>query len=196
MLLATDELTELLSGLLGYEIRFCREFMVDFNPVKALKRAEVQGAKSSAQKEALAVSLLKDTNIQKYLAHLKAKMEVQTGVTPDRILKELDVIAFQNITDVLQNDEKGNLQIRRLNDMVETGQIKKLKVKVDPSDGLQIIEMEMHDKLRALELRGKHEKMFTDRVDVTTNGNEVQSRTPVSIVINHRKPGEPLAVET
>jgi phage terminase small subunit len=193
MLLDNQKLTELLSSLLGYEIRFCREFMVDFNPSKALKRANVKGATNAKTNTVLVNTLFQNENVQRYILHLKAELEINTGVTPDRILKEIDVIAFQNITDVLRNDENGNLHVRRLEDMVQTGQIKKLKVKVDPLDGCQIIEMEMYDKLKALELRGKHEKMFTDRVDVTSNGNEVQQPT-TTIVINHRKMGEPLTI--
>jgi len=197
MLLDSQKLTETLNALLGYEVRFCREFMVDFKPLQALARARVNGVKGKAAKDTLVLTILNKPQAQTYIAHLKAEMELQTGVTPERILDEVRIIAFQNVRDILKTEGQ-NVVMRDLEDMVNTGQIRKIKIsKIKTADGEdtagQIIEIECYDKLKALELLGKQEGLFIKRVDVTTNAKEIVTSNVQNLIINYRKAGEPLA---
>jgi len=197
MLLDSQKLTETLNALLGYEVRFCRELMVDFKPLQALARARVNGGKGKAAKDTLVLTILNKPQAQTYIAHLKAEMELQTGVTPERILDEVRIIAFQNVRDILKTEGQ-NVVMRDLEDMVNTGQIRKIKIsKIKTADGEdtagQIIEIECYDKLKALELLGKQEGLFIKRVDVTTNAKEIVTSNVQNLIINYRKAGEPLA---
>lgn len=197
MLLDSQELTATLNALLGYEVRFCREFMVDFKPLQAFARANVNGVKGKAAKDALVLAILKKPAATAYIAHLKAEMELETGVTPARILEEVRIIAFQDVRDILKTAGT-NVVIRDLEDMVNTRHIKKIKVtRIKTPDGEdttgQIIEIECHDKLKALELLGKQENMFIKRLDVTTNLEKIVPGNVHNLIINYRKPGEPLA---
>jgi len=197
MLLDSQKLTETLNALLGYEVRFCRELMVDFKPLQALARARVNGVKGKAAKDTLVLTILNKPQAQTYIAHLKAEMEMQTGVTPERILDEVRIIAFQNVRDILKTEGQ-NVVMRDLEDMVNTGQIRKIKIsKIKTADGEdtagQIIEIECYDKLKALELLGKQEGLFIKRVDVTTNAKEIVTSNVQNLIINYRKAGEPLS---
>lgn len=137
--------------------------MIDLNATQAAIRAgySPNGAGQAADK------ILKKIEVAEALDKAKAERARRTGINQDRVVRELARIAFVNPGQVI-NTEDATL----LNDAVEDdlAAVQSVKVKVIPGrggeDGIER-EIKMADKVRALELLGKHLGLFTDRVDLS-----------------------------
>lgn len=196
-MLETAELQELLDRLLGYEIRFCREYITDFDADKALKRANVHGANSTKARTALATKLLAKDDIKRYLVHLQAERGIRTKTTPDRVLRELEKIAFQDVRDYITMED-GTVRFRDFDEMINTGAISSFELASMAGDFREmgvIHKLKSYDKLKALELLAKHYAMFTEAIDITSKGEKIDEVPKVynKIIINHRRKGESLS---
>lgn len=138
---------------------FVEEYLIDLNATQAAIRAgySPETAYSIGQEN------LKKPEIRAHVEKAMAERSRRTGVNADRVLQELARIAFVNATDVI--DPK-TATVR--NDATEddTAAIQSVKVKTFGEDGLER-EIKMADKLKALELIGKHLGMFKERVVVS-----------------------------
>lgn len=70
--------------------KFCTEFLVDLNATQAAIRAGY----SQKTARAIASSNLTKVDIQARLVVLRTELAESTGITPARVLRELDRIAF------------------------------------------------------------------------------------------------------
>ena len=104
-----------------------------------------------------------------------AGVYAKTGINADRVLLELGKIAFVNAIDVINMTDATVLTDASRDD---TAAIASVKVKVIPGEDGDGVEREVRlaDKLKALELCGKHLGMFKDSPDSTA---------PVTVVINY-----------
>lgn len=191
MYLDEENLAALLETLSPFEQAFAEEFMHDLNPTKAAKRVGL-GAPSSYAKAA--GEYLNRQRVKAYIAHLKAEVNVGKEFLADRVVAELSKIAFQNVGDMLEVDEMGNVRLKRLEDMDDGGAALS---SVDVSafaDTSTLTKIKAYDKLKALEMLGKHCAIFTDNVNHTNNGGDFADPVQtVNITINHRRAGEPLS---
>ena len=83
------------------------------------------------------------------------------------VLANLAEIARGDVSDVV--DHNGNLDMAAARRAKKTNLIRKIRqrsVTTEESD-IAETEIEMHDRLRALELLGKHHKLFTDKQEIT-----------------------------
>lgn len=140
--------------------RFCQEFVLDLNGAAAAVRAgySVNGARNQANR------LLAQRPIQAEVQRLMSARAQRTSITSDQVLEELAKIAFGNIGDLVTWDKTGI-------DLIEKGLIPQ-----DAIDSIQEVsetvggggsvttKVRRHDKVRCLELLGKHLNMFTDTV--------------------------------
>lgn len=74
----------------------------------------------------------------------------------DAVLQELEAVAASTITDVLWWDQAGNVSVRPSEDLAGHVKAAIKKVKVTPTQHGNQIEIEMHDKMRALNTLAKH----------------------------------------
>ena len=74
----------------------------------------------------------------------------------DAVLQELEAVAASSITDVLWWDNAGNVSVRPSEDLASHVKAAIKKVKVTPTAYGNQIEIEMHDKMRALNTLAKH----------------------------------------
>jgi phage terminase small subunit len=93
------------------------------------------------------------------------------------VLHHLALIARGDLGDVL--DEMGNFDLTKARKANKTNLIKKLKARTITStsndgDGTDIHEWEVepYDRMKALELIGKHLKLFTDKMELTGKDGE------------------------
>lgn len=144
--------------------RFVEEYLIDLNATQAAIRAGYSPKTAGEQSH----QLLQKTSIRAHIDKAIAKQSKRTGVNADRIIKELARIAFVNPTDVINADDA---TIRGYANRDDTAAILSVKVKVIPSDDGDIVEREtkMADKIRALELLGKHLGMFKDNINLNAN---------------------------
>ncbi len=143
---------------------FVDEYLIDLNATQAairagysVKTADQQGSR-----------LLANVKVQQAVSEKMAERSRRTGVNQDRVVMELAKIAFVNASDVI-NPEDATVRDGASDD--DTAAIQSVKVKVIPTKEGAGIEREIRlsDKLKALELLGKHLGMWSDKLDVSVN---------------------------
>lgn len=141
---------------------FCDEYLIDLNATQAAIRA---GYSSESAKEIGSENLTKP-NIRARIDKELAERSKRTGVNADRVVNELAKIAFINATDVIDMDNATILEDACRDD---TAAIASVKVKTIPGECGEGVEREIKlaDKLKALELLGKHMGMFRDKIELT-----------------------------
>lgn len=79
------------------QARFCEEYMIDLNATQAAIRAGY--SPKTAQEQS--ARLLSNVMVQNRLAQLQAEQSRRTGVSADRVVRELAKIAFANASDLI-----------------------------------------------------------------------------------------------
>lgn len=145
-------------------MRFIEEYLIDLNATQAAIRA---GYSPDSAKEIGCENLTKP-NIRTHIERAMAERSRRTGINQERVIQEIAKLAFLNPTDVVNMDEAA---IKNDADRDDTACIASVKVKVIPTENGDIVEREVktYDKLKALELLGKHLGLFTDRLQVSGN---------------------------
>lgn len=142
--------------------RFVEEYLIDLNATQAAIRAGYSPDSAAV----IASENLKKPNIRAYIDKAIAERSKRTGINADRVLRELAKIAFVNAPDVINLDDA---TLREDAAQDDTAAIASVKVKMIPTPEGQGIEREIKlaDKLKALELLGKHLKMFPDKMELS-----------------------------
>ena len=137
--------------------RFCEEFMLDLNATQAALRAGYS-PRTAGQ---IGHPLLNKTSIQAEIRHRAAARSQRTKITAEQVVRELALIAFSDIREAF--DDHGRLlplqeipegarrAICSLDSVETTGAVRRWSFRI-----------RLCDKLRALELLGKHLPMFTE----------------------------------
>lgn len=141
--------------------RFVEEYLMDLNATQAAIRA---GYSPDSARDIGCENLTKP-NIKAAIDRAMAERSRRTGINQDRVIQEIAKLAFLNPVDVIDMDEA---TVRGEAHRDDTACIASVKVKNIPTDDGAITEREVktYDKLKALELLGKHLGMFTDKVKV------------------------------
>ena len=139
--------------------RFTEEYLIDLNATQAAIRA---GYSPDTAKSIGSENLTKP-DITAQIARAMAERSRRTGVNADRVIMELAKIAFVNANDVI-DPKTATIKEGALPE--DTAAIQSVKVKTFGEDGLER-EIKMADKLKALELLGKHLGMFRDKLEVS-----------------------------
>lgn len=145
--------------------RFVEEYLIDLNATQAAIRAGYQAGSTQRASE-IGSELLHKTPVQKAIAKAMADRSKRTGISQDRVVEELAKIAFMNAADVINTEDASILEDASREDL---SCIQSVKVKQSDGEKGSSIEREIKlaDKIRALELLGKHLGMFKDRVEIT-----------------------------
>lgn len=159
--------------------RFCDEYLIDLNATQAAIRAGYSVDSAGA----IGNENLKKPQIRARIGKAIAEQSKRTGVTADRVVRELARVAFANSQDIVDfNTATVKTGVAR----DDTAAIASVKVKTIPmpdGDGVER-EIKMADKLKALELLGRRLGLFTDNVNL--NGD-----VGVTIVDDVPKDGSP-----
>jgi len=148
--------------------RFINEYLVDFNATQAAIRAGY--SESTAQEQSS--QLLARPDIRALIAEGQKAIAERTQSFQDDAVSELKIVGFSDLADFLSVKDGGIVEQKPFNELTkeQTKCIKKIKQTVRSShsaDGTilhqtAVIEIELHDKLKALELLGRHLGMFND----------------------------------
>ena len=153
------------------QIRFVDEYLVDFNATQAAIRA---GYKANTA-HVIGAENLRKPKIAEEIARRQKDLQRRTEVTQERVVKELARIAFANIADYVHVET----QTRTKDDGTETTyQIVMLSETEDLSadqraalstvkQSVNGVEIKLHDKIKALELLGRHIGMFNDKLSLS-----------------------------
>ena len=134
--------------------RFIEEYLIDLNATQAAIRAGYSTDTANEQ----GCRMLANVSIRSQIDKAIAERSKRTGVNADRVIMELAKIAFVNATEVI-DPKTATIKADALPE--DTAAIQSVKVKTFGEDGLER-EIKMADKLKALELLGKHLGMFKD----------------------------------
>ena len=144
--------------------RFVDEYLIDLNATQAAIRAGYSVKTADKQ----GYQLLEKPRVAEAISEKMAERSRRTGVNQDRVVMELAKIAFVNAADVIDSDDA---TIKAGATADDTAAIQSVKVKVIPTKEGEGVEREirLNDKLKALELLGKHLGMWNDKMDVNLN---------------------------
>jgi phage terminase small subunit len=147
-----------MSGLTNRQELFVQEYFVDLNAAQAAIRVgyNPKYAYNAAHKN------MKNPLIQARIKELMDERCKRTVIDRDRVIRELARIAFANAADLIDM-KTASINPGALRD--DTAAIVFTKVRTIPTAEGEITEWEIRlaDKLKALELLGKHLGMFSDK---------------------------------
>lgn len=150
-----------MAGLTVKQQRFVEEYLIDLNATQAAIRAGY----SVKNADKIGPALIGKSRIKQAIDKAMAERSRRTGITQDRVLRELAKIAFVNAADVINMDDA---TIKGDANREDTAAIASVRVKTIPTEAGEITEREVKicDKLKALELLGRHLGMFNDKLNV------------------------------
>lgn len=188
------DIQEVLVDLTEKQRRFCEEYVVDCNKRQAAIRAKYSPKEAGYR----GWELFRLPNVKLYIEYLMDKRAKRVAITADDVVREIAAIAFYNPHDMIESIEAGNVRLKDLTEMDYPEAIKTIKIKTTyGSDGKTevgyVTELVLHDKLKALELLGKHNALFTDNLNLSnTAGDLPAAQVTNNIYVNHRAKGQPL----
>ena len=135
--------------------RFCEEYLIDLNATQAATRAgySAKTAYSMGQR------MLKKVELQEYIFNLQKKRSERTEITADKVIEELAAIAFSDRTKIASVNANGTVDIAATDTLPD--EIRKTISCI--KEGKFGVEVSSYDKIKALELLGRHLGMFTER---------------------------------
>ena len=150
--------------------RFVDEWLIDFNGTQAAIRAGY----SERSARSIAGRLLTKDNIQREISRRQKDLQRRTEVSQERVVKELARVAFADATDYVQVEtrtvEKNDgtelsYQTVTLTETAELSADQRAAI-ASIKQGTNGVEVKLHDKIKALELLGRHIGMFNDKLEV------------------------------
>lgn len=151
-----------MARLTAKQKRFIEEYLIDLNATQAAIRAGY----SPDTAYSIGSENLKKPDIRARVDKAMAERSKRTGINADRIIIELARIGLLN-PDKVVNFNSATVKDEATED--DLSAIASVKVKTIPTEDGDIIEREVkfYDKIKALELLGKHNGMFKDKVEVS-----------------------------
>lgn len=136
---------------------FCQEYLIDLNATQAYIRAGY----SARSAKTLGPQLLGNLGVRARMDELLAIRSARTGVTADRVVRELARIAFLDPTRLANMNDASLDEYASEDDRACIA-----SVKVKSGDSFTEREIKFADKLKALEQLGKHLGMFQDNINL------------------------------
>lgn len=156
--------------LTAKQIRFVDEWLIDFNG----KQAAIRAGYSAKTAEATAARLLRNVKVQAEISRRQKDLQRRTEVTQERVVKELACVAFADATDYVQVETRTavkndgpelSYQTVTLKNTAELSPEQRAAI-AGIKQGANGVEVKLHDKIKALELLGRHIGMFNDKLEV------------------------------
>ena len=160
-----DELTD-------KQLKFIEEYLIDLNGTQAAIRA---GYSETTARQIASDNLAKPY-IQEAITVAMMELSERTRITQERVVNELALIAFADMRHYADIEEGGGVTLRSFDKMPigasrVISKIKERRKIVSDAEGAgkevvfdSQLEFGHHDKVRALELLGRHLGMFNDKL--------------------------------
>ena len=163
------------------QMRFVDEYMIDFNATQAAIRA---GYKEKTA-HVIGAENLRKPKIAEEIARRQKDLQRRTEVTQERVVKELARIAFANIADYIHVETQTRTKDDGTEVTYQTVMFSETQeLSADQRAALAVVkqsvngfELKLHDKIKALELLGRHIGMFNDKLSLSgTDGGPLTFR--------------------
>ena len=153
------------------QMRFVDEWLIDFNG----KQAAIRAGYSAKTAEATAARLLRNVKVQAEISRRQKDLQRRTEISQDRVVKELARIAFADASDYacietyMYENKDGTLSPLQVVSPKDTGALSddQRAAIAGIKQGANGIEIKLHDKIKALELLGRHICMFNDKLSLS-----------------------------
>lgn len=164
--------------------KFVEEYLIDLNATQAAIRAGYS-VKTAEQQ---GYQLLHKTSVLTEIKKAQAKLSKRTGISQDRIIRQLAKVAFSDMKDVMEwktikyplTDFDGKPILDADGNQETDPQLRIILKESNEVDGSIIQEIsesnkggtithavKLNDRIRALELLGKHLGMWVDKTEIT-----------------------------
>lgn len=162
--------------------RFAQEYLKDLNATAAYKRAGYKATGNGA--EVSACRLLARPEVAARVAELQAERAERVKVEADDVLRELLIVGLSNVRDyVIDDDGQVDVSADARPGAIRAVQSIKRRRRVESRLGGEEVEtvetdIRLWNKNTALQDLGKHLGLYTERIDVTTKGDPINTPVP------------------
>ncbi len=152
--------------------RFCNEYLVDLNYTQAAIRAGY----SKKTAGSIGSENLKKPEIKKRIEHLRKDQIERIQMTADDVLMELFILAKANIGDFFEEGENGEMEFKDFSDITERQWSTVNQVHAKYGEGGVVVEIKLkqYDRVRVIELIGKHLAMWQNRLQIDLNDFDIE----------------------
>jgi len=142
------------------QIKFCEEYVVDLNGTQAAIRAGYSEKTANEQ----ASQLLAKLSIQEKVKELQNGLSESTLTKAEDVINELKKTAFSDITNFIGQVSGKTFLIKDFSILPKelTACIESIQ---ETKDG---IKFKLYDKIKSLELLGRHLGIFQDNININT----------------------------
>ena len=138
---------------------FVQEYLVDLNATQAATRAGYSAKNASR----IGHELLNKNQVKAAIKKVLEDRQKRTEITQDKVVLELARIAFGSARDVMAWGP-GGVQLRPSSELMPDQAAMVAEVSETTGQNGGSMRLKTHDKVKALELLGKHLGMFTDKL--------------------------------
>lgn len=148
---------------------FCIEYVKDYNK----KQAAIRAGYSERTADSQASQLLSKTKVLERIEYLKARTTERSLKTVEDLIEELQRIAFSDVTSYFTELTSSRMTIEDFKQLPRevTSAIK--KVKMINRKGETLVEFELYDKQKALELLSRRYPDFSQKFEHDHKGEIV-----------------------
>ena len=170
---------------------FADEYLIDLNATRSYKEV-YKSCKKDETAKANGSRLLTNANLVSYIEERMKERQKRTEISQDSVLKELAAIAFAKASDYARviekqavyttdegipiplKDDKGNPLLINDVELTITDRLNEIQLKAlsGIKRGKFGIEVAQCDKVKALELLGRHLGMFKDKLELSGMNEE------------------------
>lgn len=169
--------------------RFVHEYLIDLNATQAAIRAGY----SSKRADALGYELLRAPEVAKAIAEAQAARAARTGITVDRVLAELELLAFSDLEHYTVSDS-GDVKLAEGAPAGAMRALQSVKRKIITrgsgfnKEVTREVELRLWDKPGPLKLAGQHVGLFVEKHEHTgKNGKPIETVVKVTFGGRHKK---------
>jgi len=165
--------------------KFVEEYLVDLNATQAAIRAGYSPKTASDE----GYKLVHKGRVASRIAREMAERSRRTGITQDRVLRELARVAFLHPENVIDFD---TAEVRPNASVDDLACVNGCKVKTMSGDNGDMVEREVKlaDKVKALDMLCRHLGMYPDKTPGTPSGSGDAKETGV-VLLSPVLPPEP-----
>lgn len=163
------------SDLTKKQLMFSKEYLISMNSTESAIKAGFSKHTASSQGS----RLLKNVKVRAYVDEQLLQRASKLDITPNRILEELGHIAFFDISNIFNG-----YTLKEIDQLPENVRRAINSVKVREEKGqagevmAELTEFKTNDKLKALEMLGKHLGMFIEKKEISMTGEIEVTKLP------------------
>ncbi|MFD5022301.1 terminase small subunit [Paenibacillus sp. NPDC058367] len=176
------------SGLTAMQQLFVKEYLVDLNATQAAIRAGYSANTATEQSS----RLLANVKVQKAVQEAMARREKRTDITAERVLSELGKIAFSDLNAFIEVSEDGKITVKPSNQLDGTV-LSEISESITTNGRTR--KVKLHDKMKALELIGRHLAMFTDKQEIKIEKTDDDKQAAINQLKKMLEQSEPPSEE-